>query len=105
MGKNDELEVDKDLENGPISKRSCTDILCCLLFIGFIGTIVYFFQKVSREGDFSKFVRPVDFDGNQCGFLGAENQPFLFFGRLNLSEYLNPLENVICVEKCPETQG
>jgi len=26
-------EVDKELENGPIDKRSCTDILCCLFFV------------------------------------------------------------------------
>lgn len=57
---------------------------------------------MEKKGDFTKFMRPVDFDGNECGQKGAEKFPFLFFGRLNASEFLNPLENVICVEKCPE---
>lgn len=26
-------EVDKELENGPIDKRGCTDICCCLFFL------------------------------------------------------------------------
>jgi hypothetical protein len=29
------------LENGPIDKRGCTDILCCLLFIGNIVVMIY----------------------------------------------------------------
>ena len=28
-------EVDDDLENGPVFKRKCTDILCCPLFVAF----------------------------------------------------------------------
>lgn len=28
----DKGEIDKSLENGPVEKRECRDILCCLLF-------------------------------------------------------------------------
>jgi hypothetical protein len=28
-------EVEEDLENGPVFKRHCTDILCCPLFVVF----------------------------------------------------------------------
>ena len=31
--------LDEELENGPMENRSCTDILCCLLFICFLGVI------------------------------------------------------------------
>jgi solute carrier family 44 (choline transporter-like protein), member 2/4/5 len=102
MGEKDDLELDDRLADGPIGKRSCTDILCCLLFVAFITLSMFFFSTMSKEGDITKFMRPVDFDGNQCGQLDAENYPFLFFGRLNVSEFLNPLENVVCVRKCPE---
>ena len=35
MGKRkyEDDEIDKELENGPIDKRSCTDICCCLFFL------------------------------------------------------------------------
>lgn len=26
----------KELENGPVIDRSCTDVLCCLIFVGFL---------------------------------------------------------------------
>jgi len=28
-----ESKFDEGLENGPIDNRSCTDIICCILFI------------------------------------------------------------------------
>lgn len=102
MSKNAELELDKRLEEGPIQKRSCTDVLCCLMFIAFLAVSGFFFVQKTQSGDFTKFMRPVDYDGNECGQGSAEKFPFLFFGRLNASEHLNPLENVVCVEKCPE---
>jgi len=41
-----ELETKKDsYKNGPISKRSCTDCICCLVFIAaiiaFVGASAY----------------------------------------------------------------
>ena len=30
----------ESMKNGPISKRSCTDIPCCILFIAFIAAMV-----------------------------------------------------------------
>jgi len=34
---------DEELKNGPINKRECRDILCCLMFIGACISCVYFF--------------------------------------------------------------
>lgn len=36
-------DKDDELKNGPIGKRECRDILCCLLFIGACIACVYFF--------------------------------------------------------------
>lgn len=34
-------ETDDALKDGPIADRSCTDILCCLIFIAFNVAMVY----------------------------------------------------------------
>ena len=34
-------EIDKSLENGPVDKRECRDILCCLLFLVALGAGAY----------------------------------------------------------------
>jgi len=30
----------KELENGPIYKRGCTDLICCLIFLAFLVGMV-----------------------------------------------------------------
>ena len=29
-----------ELENGPLDNRSCTDVLCCLLFVAFLAAML-----------------------------------------------------------------
>ena len=41
----------KKLENGPIENRSCTDILCCLLFLASIAVMVYLTIIAYTKGD------------------------------------------------------
>ena len=50
----------KGSPESPISKRSCTDILCFLLFLAFLGGwgVVTFFAI--QKGDISKVVYPTD---------------------------------------------
>jgi hypothetical protein len=45
MGKRkyEDDEVDKELENGPIDKRSCTDILCLIFFLVALGCMYIVF--------------------------------------------------------------
>lgn len=56
------------IDNGPASDRSCTDILCCLIFIAFIvglvGTAIWAY---SDGGDMTIFLTGWDSDGNGCG--------------------------------------
>ena len=41
MGEKDLGNPDKELENGPIDKRECRDILCCLLMFAAIAASGY----------------------------------------------------------------
>lgn len=63
------MEEKKDnFKNGPISVRSCTDRICCLLFlvaiVGFGAASVYGW----KFGDPKKLLIGWDSDGNGCGF-------------------------------------
>lgn len=70
---------DKDVEDSKNEKyaikikgmkmtdRSCTDILCCLVFVVFIISCVGVTGLSISQGDPSKIMTPFDSDGNQCG--------------------------------------
>jgi len=70
----------KELENGPISTRRCTDIPCCLLFVVFI---LGFFVTAGwgiQNGDPNKLVVSWDEAGNACGWApGFEAYPYLYW--------------------------
>ena len=59
------MNLDKDsLKNGPVMKRSCTDIFCCLVFlmfiVGLIGVSIYGFMN----GNPNLLLTAWDYDGN-----------------------------------------
>jgi choline transporter-like protein 2/4/5 len=61
----DKLQIDGDaLQNGPVMNRSCTDPICCLIFVAFIAgmtaTAAYGFNK----GDPKLLITAWDADGN-----------------------------------------
>ncbi|PSN36839.1 hypothetical protein C0J52_14250 [Blattella germanica] len=62
----DSLKYDPTFK-GPLSKRSCTDVICFLLFFAFIGGWV-------AVGIY------VDSNGRRCGLdEGVTDKPYLFF--------------------------
>jgi hypothetical protein len=61
--------LDPALENGPLTQRGCTDILCCLIFILFTGLTIYITATAFSKGDPWKLAQPYDIDGNPCGAL------------------------------------
>lgn len=77
MGYKDENETlaneNKTKEAGMVMDRSCTDILCCLVFTAFIVGMLGCSGMGYTQGDPMKIFTPFDSDGNQCGL---ENQNF-----------------------------
>ncbi|XP_046547548.1 choline transporter-like protein 2 isoform X1 [Haliotis rubra] len=68
---------------GPIKQRSCTDVICCLLF--FICVLLMAACSVLGyvRGDPIKLIYPTDSDsdGNLCGYGDYASKPNLMFFR------------------------
>ncbi|XP_046368396.2 choline transporter-like protein 2 [Haliotis rufescens] len=94
---------------GPIHNRSCTDIICCILFIIFIiGSVAVSILGYSR-GDPYRLIHPTDSSGKICGIGELKDKPYLFFFDLLQCARMGP--NIIngcptpqvCVEQCPNS--
>nr|XP_055195179.1 choline transporter-like protein 5 isoform X1 [Nyctereutes procyonoides] len=95
---------------GPVAKRSCTDVLCCIIFILFIIAYILLGLVAWIHGDPRRVAYPTDSKGHFCGQKGTpnENKTILFY--FNLLSCTSPSVVVnlqcpttqICVSKCPE---
>ncbi|XP_047500842.1 choline transporter-like protein 2 isoform X2 [Penaeus chinensis] len=106
VSEGDALKYDPEFK-GPIKGRSCTDILCLLLFLAFLvgwGVVAGF---AATSGDPSRLLYPTDSFGRVCGKdPGLEDKKFLFF--FDLTKCASPKVIAtgcptpqVCVEKCP----
>jgi hypothetical protein len=129
MGYKDENETlaneNKTKEAGMVMDRSCTDILCCLIFTAFFVGMLACSGLGYATGDPMKIFTPFDSDGNQCGLANqtlsnstlnierdfTEYKYKYFTGLLNgvkeaaadgADALDNPaLFNAVCVKECP----
>ncbi|XP_045333834.1 choline transporter-like protein 5 isoform X1 [Leopardus geoffroyi] len=95
---------------GPVAKRSCTDVLCCILFILCIIGYIILGLLAWVHGDPRRVAYPTDSKGHFCGQKGTpnENKTILFY--FNLFSCTSPSVVInlqcpttqICVSKCPE---
>uniref|UniRef100_A0A671V2Z2 Choline transporter-like protein n=1 Tax=Sparus aurata TaxID=8175 RepID=A0A671V2Z2_SPAAU len=95
---------------GPVHNRSCTDVVCCVIFIivilGYIalGTVAWI------HGDPRKVVYPTDSHGQFCGHQNTPNAHKAILFYFNMLKCANPavLINLqcpttqLCVSKCPD---
>ncbi|XP_046368399.2 choline transporter-like protein 4 isoform X3 [Haliotis rufescens] len=93
---------------GPIKKRSCTDIICCILFLAFVaGQVVVGFYAYAY-GDPTLLLYPQDSEGNLCGIGSMRGKTDLFFfdltecGRMGPGVFINGCPTPqVCVSSCP----
>ncbi|XP_060745726.1 choline transporter-like protein 5-A [Tachysurus vachellii] len=87
---------------GPVHNRSCTDVLCCLLFIVVILGYAALGIVAWTHGDPRKVIHPTDSSGDFCGQKGTSNakKPILFY--FNILKCANPA--VLINLQCPTTQ-
>ncbi|XP_054546870.1 choline transporter-like protein 5 isoform X2 [Talpa occidentalis] len=105
----EQKEFDPDF-NGPVDKRSCTDVLCCLIFILFIFAYILLGLMAWVHGDPRRVAYPTDSRGHFCGQKGTpnENKTILFYYNLFSCASPSVMVNLqcpttqICVSKCPE---
>lgn len=82
------LKFDPNLQNGPVANRSCTNILCCLIFSAFLILYVVIFFMGVTQGKPWLLVTPFDSDGNGCGYTtGFENHKFIYFYKVSIRAY------------------
>jgi hypothetical protein len=106
------LDVNADeLQNGPVMNRSCTDPICCLIFVAFIlgmtAAAAYGFSK----GNPKLLMTPWDADGKGCGYSPeTKDYPYLYFPAPNLKintsstnpgDYMAIFKYSSCVRECP----
>ncbi|XP_071097416.1 choline transporter-like protein 2 [Haliotis cracherodii] len=94
---------------GPIKNRSCTDIICCLLFFVFIIGLVVVAYFAYALGNPSALLYPQNSNGETCGFGNQKGRPYLFFFDLVQCARVGPGVVVngcptpqVCVSKCPD---
>ncbi|XP_029976358.1 choline transporter-like protein 4 isoform X2 [Salarias fasciatus] len=102
--------------NGPIKKRGCTDIICCILFIivilGYlaVGAVAWLY------GDPRHVLYPKNSTGWFCGIGANKDRPYLFyFDILKCATSVNVIATAlngiqcpttqVCVERCPSEFG
>ena len=95
-----------------MSDRSCTDILCCLIFIAFIAGMVFVAGTGFINGDPLLLLTTWDYDGNGCGYSAkTKDYPYLYFPSIDynavskLDASVTSLNQVLkystCVKSCP----
>jgi len=99
---------------GPIENRSCTDVICCILFTLFVLGFIVVGALAFLWGNPKTLLYPTDSQGNLCGDEGEfKDRPnLLFFDLMEClpKEYnLNTLTSIpkcpteqICVKSCPK---
>jgi choline transporter-like protein 2/4/5 len=94
-----ELELDKDLQNGPTRNRSITDCICCLIMLAFWAATIAVAIFALKNGNPWKLAVTYDRDNLECGM--AENGTDAY----KLAYFYQPLKNltkIVCVDNCPQ---
>ena len=84
------------IENGPIEKRSCTDILCLLLYAAAMVLFWYMFTMALANGEPERLIAVYDSSNKSCG-IDYPDYPYLYWP-VPLPDQLN---RTTCVESCP----
>ncbi|BFZ05594.1 hypothetical protein BsWGS_08633 [Bradybaena similaris] len=95
---------------GPNKDRSCTDVICCLIFLVFLAGLGVVAGFAFYHGDPRLLVYPQDSNGNLCGYGTREDRKYLFFfdisvcGRIGPGVFVNGCPTPqVCVKDCPTT--
>ncbi|XP_044529840.1 choline transporter-like protein 4 isoform X1 [Gracilinanus agilis] len=98
---------------GPIKNRSCTDVICCVLFLVFIAGYIVVGIVAWLYGDPRQVLYPRNSTGAYCGIGENEKKPYLYyFNIMSCIEATNIITVTsngfqcptaqVCVSSCPE---
>merc|ERR1711935_106257 len=109
-GDDDDEHKKHDIKNGLPKSRGCTDIICCIVFLGFIVFWIALAALAFQKGDPYKLIRPTDSNGNICGIGDKANETSLLYfdilkctsaADLATSNFQCPTY-AMCVSDCPQ---
>jgi len=95
-----------DLENDHAGKHSCTDIICVLVFLAFLGFMCYLTGYAKQNGNVARLTHGFDYSGNLCGVDEAvKDKPKLYYcpsgGELNGIPTSINTKAPVCIASCP----
>jgi solute carrier family 44 protein 1 (choline transporter-like protein)/choline transporter-like protein 2/4/5 len=76
--KGEDYVVDKELKNGPLNNRKCTDVLFLLMFLAFTGLNLYVTKEATKNSDIDRLLSPVDGSHKLCG-VDYKDYGFLYY--------------------------
>lgn len=97
-------------------ERSCTDIPFLIIFLAFLGSMIYLTSLGLKKGDINKLLSPLDGDKKFCGlnnqlpegetddsFVAYDysDYPKLMLTDLSSPNVLNIFSKGVCVKECP----
>ena len=93
----------KETENGPAAKRSCTDMICWVIWIAACAFWVFSVFYGIGKGDPKKVFAAWDEDGQQCGYSTVtKSYSYAYFYTVLDVSYISTVQTrVICVSGCP----
>ncbi|XP_066258139.1 choline transporter-like 2 isoform X2 [Euwallacea similis] len=99
-------DIQYDESYGPNKNRSCTDIICLLIFLVFVGAWIAIGAWAISHGNPEKLLVPKNSYGLRCGMdETVKDQKYLFFFDLtkciSASSLLGCNTPQICVKECP----
>ncbi|XP_041091249.1 choline transporter-like protein 4 isoform X3 [Polyodon spathula] len=100
--------------NGPLHNRGCTDVICCIFFMIFIGGYLVVGVLAWLYGDPRQVIYPRNSTGVFCGFGPNQGKPYVFYfdilkcatGTNIMAASLNGLQcptTQVCVNACPNS--
>lgn len=88
----------KGLHKYPKAERSCTDIICAIIFVLFLAFCVFLTIYGVSKGNLKNIAQPYDNDKNMCGRGAYESYPYLYFTDMVST---SPASKRVCVRECP----
>ena len=92
--------------------RGCTDPLCAIVFIAFLGSMIYLTWMGYSAGELPKLLAPINGDFTLCGWKNETNPEKSYdnmdYPNLLITDWSNPdptsiFASSVCVKKCPES--
>lgn len=102
------MKYDKNFK-GPLSKRSCTDVFCLIIFVAFLISWGFIGHYAIKNGDLDRLLVPTDSEGRKCGVDNEviDKKYLLFFDLTKCLDPKVPLVGCqtpqICISECPKT--